>query len=166
MTIDDILPVAPRHLLLANAVIWGAPGIKVLVTGIRSYLALWPSGNILWLALGTVATLIVVQPDVLLLCKEVYKQNPGLPEGGEEVASGLSSCERLDYGYFLHVPRDNAEARSRRPYGVLCLLLLRPWTGAYRRRCDLPGQLAERGGAVAIASLGEDCVQLGRHGVD
>ena len=59
MTIDDILSVAPRHLLLANAVIWGAPGIKVLVTGIRSYLALWPSGNILWLALGTLATLIV-----------------------------------------------------------------------------------------------------------
>ena len=51
MTIDDILPVAPRHLLLANAVIWGAPGIKVLVTGIRSYLALWSTSG--WSTLDT-----------------------------------------------------------------------------------------------------------------
>lgn len=51
------LPVAKRHLLLANAIVWGAPGVKVLVTGIQSYLAIWPSKIILWLALGTVAVL-------------------------------------------------------------------------------------------------------------
>ena len=40
-TIDKVLPVAKRHLLLANAVVWGAPGVKILVTGIQSYLAIW-----------------------------------------------------------------------------------------------------------------------------
>lgn len=55
MNIDRILPVKKRHLLLANAIVWGAPGIKILVTGIQSYIAVWPSGNIFWLALGTVA---------------------------------------------------------------------------------------------------------------
>ena len=59
MNPDHILPVARRHLLLANAIVWGAPGIKILVTGIRSYLALWPSRSILWLAVGTVAVLVV-----------------------------------------------------------------------------------------------------------
>ncbi len=59
MNPDHILPVARRHLLLANAIVWGAPGIKILVTGIRSYLALWPSRTILWLAAGTVAVLVV-----------------------------------------------------------------------------------------------------------
>ena len=57
MTIDKILPVAKRHLLLANAIVWGAPGVKILVTGIQSYLALWPSKSIPWLALGTVQVL-------------------------------------------------------------------------------------------------------------
>ncbi len=57
MNIDKILPVAKRHLLLANAVVWGAPGVKILVTGIQSYLALWPSKSIVWLALGTVLVL-------------------------------------------------------------------------------------------------------------
>lgn len=57
MNIDSFLPVAKRHLLLANAIVWGAPGIKVLVTGIQSYLAVWPSKIIVWLALGTVAVL-------------------------------------------------------------------------------------------------------------
>lgn len=52
-----ILPVAKRHLLLANTIVWGAPGVKILVTGIQSYLALWPSKSIFWLALGTVAVL-------------------------------------------------------------------------------------------------------------
>ena len=49
---NSILPVAKRHLLLANAVVWGAPGVKVLVTGIQSYLVIWPSEIIVWLALG------------------------------------------------------------------------------------------------------------------
>jgi hypothetical protein len=40
MNIDKILPVAKRHLLLANAVVWGAPGVKILVTGIQ-FLARW-----------------------------------------------------------------------------------------------------------------------------
>lgn len=57
MYIDKILPVAKRHLLLANAIVWGAPGIKVLVTGIQSYLALWPSKRIVWLAVGSVLVL-------------------------------------------------------------------------------------------------------------
>ena len=56
-TIDKILPVAKRHLLLANAIVWGAPGVKILVTGIQSYLAIWPSKAIVWLALGTVLVL-------------------------------------------------------------------------------------------------------------
>ena len=57
MNIDKILPVEKRHLLLANAIVWGAPGVKILVTGIRSYLSVWPSELIVWLALGTVAVL-------------------------------------------------------------------------------------------------------------
>ena len=57
MNIDNILPVAKRHLLLANAIVWGTPGIKILVTGIQSYIAVWPSKIILWLALGTIAVL-------------------------------------------------------------------------------------------------------------
>ena len=57
MNIDKILPVAKRHLLLANAVVWGAPGVKILVTGIQSYLALWPSDRIVALAMGTVLVL-------------------------------------------------------------------------------------------------------------
>lgn len=57
MNIDKILPVAKHHLLLANAIVWGAPGIKILVTGIRSYIAIWPTKLIVWLALGTVAVL-------------------------------------------------------------------------------------------------------------
>lgn len=57
MKIDKILPVAKRHLLLANAVVWGAPGVRILVTGIQSYLALWPSGRIVALAIGTVLVL-------------------------------------------------------------------------------------------------------------
>ncbi len=57
MYIGKILPVAKRHLLLANAIVWGAPGIKVLVTGIQSYLALWPSKRIVWLAVGSVLVL-------------------------------------------------------------------------------------------------------------
>lgn len=52
-----ILPVAKHHLLLANAIVWGAPGIKILLTGIQSYMAVWPSKTIIWLALGTVAVL-------------------------------------------------------------------------------------------------------------
>lgn len=58
MNIDKILPVARRHLLLANAVVWGAPGVKILVTGIQSYLALWLSKSIPWLAIGTVLVLV------------------------------------------------------------------------------------------------------------
>lgn len=57
MHTDRILPVAKRHLLLANAVVWGAPGIKILVTGIQAYLALWPSKSIPWLVLGTILVL-------------------------------------------------------------------------------------------------------------
>ncbi len=53
----NIFPVAKRHLLLANAIVWGAPGIKILTTGIQSYLQLWPSKHIVWLGLGTVAVL-------------------------------------------------------------------------------------------------------------
>ena len=57
MELDRILPVAKRHLLLANAVVWGAPGVKILTTGIQSYLALWPSKSIVWLAVGTILVL-------------------------------------------------------------------------------------------------------------
>lgn len=57
MKIDKILPVAKRHLLLANAVVWGAPGVRILVTGIQSYLALWPSDRTVALAIGTVLVL-------------------------------------------------------------------------------------------------------------
>ena len=57
MNIDKILPVAKRHLLLANAIVWGAPGVKILVTGIQSYLALWPSKSIVSLSVGTVLVL-------------------------------------------------------------------------------------------------------------
>ena len=57
MNTDGILPVAKRHLLLANAIVWGAPGVKILVTGIQSYIAIWPSRHIAWLAIGTVLVL-------------------------------------------------------------------------------------------------------------
>ena len=55
--LDSILPVSKRHLLLANAIVWGAPGVKILVTGIQSYFSLWPSKSIVWLAVGTVLVL-------------------------------------------------------------------------------------------------------------
>lgn len=58
MNLDRFLPVAKRHLLLANAIVWGAPGVKILVTGIQSYLAIWPSRLIVWLALGTIVVLV------------------------------------------------------------------------------------------------------------
>ena len=54
---DAFLPVAKRHLLLANAIVWGAPGIKILITGIKSYLEIWPSEHIVWLFFGTVVVL-------------------------------------------------------------------------------------------------------------
>lgn len=57
MNIDKCIPVAKRHLLLANAIVWGAPGIKILATGIRSYLAIWPSKHVAWLVLGSVCVL-------------------------------------------------------------------------------------------------------------
>lgn len=57
MELDRILPVPKRHLLLANAIVWGAPGVKILVTGIQSYMALWPSKSFFWLAVGTVLVL-------------------------------------------------------------------------------------------------------------
>ncbi len=57
MDIDKFLLVAKRHLLLANAIVWGAPGVKILITGIQSYLALWSSKSILWLSIGTVLVL-------------------------------------------------------------------------------------------------------------
>jgi len=57
MELDNIFPVAKRHLLLANAIVWGAPGVKILVTGIQSYLELWPSKSIVWLAFGTILVL-------------------------------------------------------------------------------------------------------------
>lgn len=57
MDIDKILPVAKRHLLLANAIVWGASGVKILVSGIQAYLAIWPSRHIVWLALGTLLVL-------------------------------------------------------------------------------------------------------------
>ena len=57
MDIDKILPVSKRHLLLANTIVWGAPGVKILATGIQSYLAIWPSKHVVWLAIGTVLVL-------------------------------------------------------------------------------------------------------------
>lgn len=54
---DKILPVAKCHLLLANVIVWGAPGVKILITGIQSYMALWPSKTIVWLAIGTILVL-------------------------------------------------------------------------------------------------------------
>lgn len=57
MNLDRILPVSKRHLLLCNAIVWGAPGVKILVTGIQSYLAVWPSDHIVLLAAGTVLVL-------------------------------------------------------------------------------------------------------------
>ncbi|MBQ9309872.1 MAG: hypothetical protein IJ222_03305 [Bacteroidales bacterium] len=56
-SLDSFLPVARRHLLLANAIIWGAPGIKILITGIQSYLEILPSKSVAWLALGTLLVL-------------------------------------------------------------------------------------------------------------
>ena len=53
----NIFPVAKRHLLLANAIVWGAPGVRILVTGIQAYLSIWPSEIIVWLALGTITVL-------------------------------------------------------------------------------------------------------------
>lgn len=47
MNPDIILPVAKPHLLLANAVVLGASGVKILVTGIQSYLAIRSSQSIL-----------------------------------------------------------------------------------------------------------------------
>lgn len=52
---NEFIPVAKRHLLLANALVWGLPGIRILVTGIQSYLTLPASGKIPYLAVGSVA---------------------------------------------------------------------------------------------------------------
>lgn len=57
MNTDQILPVAKRHLLLANAIVWGAPGVKILLTGIQAFLAIWPPKHIVWLFMGTVCVL-------------------------------------------------------------------------------------------------------------
>lgn len=40
MQIDKILPVPKRYLLLANAIVWGVPGVKVFLTGLKSYFLL------------------------------------------------------------------------------------------------------------------------------
>lgn len=52
MNTDNILPVAKRHLLLANAVVWGVPGVKILLpvsgptlpSGRRGISSGWPWG--------------------------------------------------------------------------------------------------------------------------
>lgn len=80
MNIDRILPVAKRHLLLANAIVWGAPGIKVLVTGIQSYIAIWPSKIIICLALGTVATIAVFNWMFSFFVKKYTKRILEFPE--------------------------------------------------------------------------------------
>lgn len=77
---NSILPVAKRHLLLANAIVWGGPGIKVLVTGIQSYLAIWPSKIIIWLALGTVATIAVFNWMFSFFVKKYTRRILAFPE--------------------------------------------------------------------------------------
>lgn len=83
-TTDSILPVAKRHLLLTNAIIWGAPGIKILLTGIQSYLALWPSRNIIFLALGTV---LVLAGFIAMFRKIVKKYSDRIMDFPEEKKS-------------------------------------------------------------------------------
>jgi len=57
MKTDAILPVAKRHLLLANALIWGAPGIKILLTGLQAYGQLAGAKSLPWLILGSLLVL-------------------------------------------------------------------------------------------------------------
>jgi len=46
---DNILLAEKRHLILANAIVWGAPGVRILVTDIQSYLSLGHTGKLFWL---------------------------------------------------------------------------------------------------------------------
>lgn len=57
MQIDKILPVSKRYLLLANAIVWGAPGVKVFLTGLKSYFLLDTSAPLALLLLGS--TLVI-----------------------------------------------------------------------------------------------------------
>lgn len=87
MDIDRILPVAKRHLLLANAIVWGAPGIKILITGVKSYFALWPSKSILWLALGTI---LVMTGFVWMFSKIVKKYSDRIMDFPQQKKSILA----------------------------------------------------------------------------
>jgi len=83
----SFLAVSKRHLLLANAIVWGAPGVKILVTGIQSYIALWPLRSIVWLALGTVLTLAAF---VWMFNKIVKKYSDRIMDFPEEKKSILA----------------------------------------------------------------------------
>ncbi|MGN0202575.1 MAG: hypothetical protein ACI399_06715, partial [Candidatus Cryptobacteroides sp.] len=54
---DRILPLPKRMLLLANALVWGAPGLKITWTGIAAYIGLRDSDCLAWLIAGTLAVL-------------------------------------------------------------------------------------------------------------
>lgn len=57
MQIDNILPVPKRYLLLANAIVWGVPGVKVFLTGLKSYFLLDTSAPLILLLLGSALVL-------------------------------------------------------------------------------------------------------------
>ena len=85
-----IFPVAKRHLLLANVIVWGAPGIKVLTTGIQSYLQLWPSRHIIWLAAGTILVLAGFVWMFRRIVKRYCDRIMGFPEKKKSIFAFLS----------------------------------------------------------------------------
>ena len=89
MDIDKILPVAKRHLLLANAIVWGAPGVKILVTGIKSCLAIGASPSVLWLALGTVLVLAGFIWMFSRIVKKYSERILGFPEKKKSILAFL-----------------------------------------------------------------------------
>ncbi|MBQ8069786.1 MAG: hypothetical protein IJ202_02925 [Bacteroidales bacterium] len=86
-----ILPVKKRHLLLANAIIWGAPGIKILITGVQAYLSLWPSKKIIFLAIGTVLVLAGFTAMFSRIVKKYSDRITGFPEEKKSVFAFLST---------------------------------------------------------------------------
>lgn len=70
MNIDGILPVPKKVLLVANAVVWGAPGVKIVLTGIQSYRCLGHCPGKAWLITGT---FLVIAAFVLMFRKIVKK---------------------------------------------------------------------------------------------
>jgi len=87
---NQIVPVEKRYLLLANAVVWGLPGIKILITGVEAYLKLWPSDNFYWLILGSVLVLALFTWMFSRIVKKYSSRILSFPEERKSLFAFLS----------------------------------------------------------------------------